>query len=301
VTRVLILGGTRFVGRHLAAAALDRGWQVTLFNRGHSDPDAFPEAEHRVGDRDGGLQALAEGEWDAVIDTSGYVPRLVRASAELLAPRVGLYLFISSVSAYAAAPRAGMTEDAPLAELSDERTEDVTAHYGGLKGLCEEAVGQTMGGRAVVVRPGIIVGPHDPTNRFAWWVTRVASGGRVVAPEPRDQPVQVIDARDLAEFCMHLVDNGRSGVFNAVGDPMPLETMLQTIAETTGSRAELEWVPEAQLLEDGGDLPLWVAPGSNPNQRGLFAMSNERAKQAGLALRPLADTIRDTLAWERAG
>lgn len=299
--RLLILGGTRFVGRHMAAAALDRGWDVTLFNRGQSGPNLFPEAEHRVGDRDGGLGALADGEWDAVIDTSGYVPRLVRASAELLGPRAGLYLFISSVSAYAAAPRAGLTEDAPLAELDEPDTEDVAAHYGGLKALCEQTVGRTMGDRAGIVRPGIIVGPHDPTDRFAWWITRIAEGGRVVAPEPRDQPVQVIDARDLAEFCMRLVEDRRSGVFNAVGNPMPLEEMLRTIARSTGSGAEFEWVPEAQLLADGVELPLWVAPESNPDQRGLFAFSNERAKQAGLALRPLEDTVRDTLASVRAG
>jgi nucleoside-diphosphate-sugar epimerase len=299
--RLLILGGTRFVGRHMAAAALDRGWDVTLFNRGQSGAELFPEAEHRVGDRDGGLDALADGEWDAVLDTSGYVPRLVGASANLLAPRVGLYLFISSVSAYAAAPRPGMTEDAPLAELDDQSTEDVAAHYGGLKALCERAVERAMDGRAGVVRPGIVVGPHDPTDRFAWWVTRIAGGGRVTAPEPRHQPAQVIDARDLAAFCMHLAEDGRSGVWNAVGDPMPLEAMLQTMVQSTGSGAELEWVPEAQLLADRVELPLWVAPESNPDQRGLFAMSNERAKQAGLALRPLADTVRDTLAWVRAG
>jgi 2'-hydroxyisoflavone reductase len=162
-------------------------------------------------------------------------------------------------------------------------------------------VGRTIGDRAGIVRPGIIVGPHDPTDRFAWWVTRIAAGGRVVAPEPRDQPAQVIDARDLAEFCMRLVESRRSGVFNAVGDPMPLEAMLQTMAQSTGSGAELEWVPEAQLLRDGVELPLWVAPESNPDQRGLLAMSNQRAERAGLALRPLEDTIRDTLAWVRAG
>jgi 2'-hydroxyisoflavone reductase len=280
---------------------VERGWEVTLFNRAQSDAGAFPEAEHRVGDREGGLDALAEGEWDAVIDTSGYVPRLVRASAELLAPRTGLYLFISSVSAYADAARPGMTEDAPLAELDDPATEDVSAHYGGLKALCEQAVTEATDGRAMLVRPGIVVGPHDPTDRFTWWVTRIADGGTVVAPEPREQPVQVIDARDLAEFCMRLVEEGQPGVLNAVGDAMPLEGMLQTIAASTGSGAELKWVPEAQLLADGVELPLWVAPESNPSQRGLFAISNERGKQAGLTLRPLEDTVRDTLAWARAG
>jgi 2'-hydroxyisoflavone reductase len=302
--RLLILGGTRFAGRHVAAAALERGWEVTLFNRGRSDPSLFPEAEHRVGDRDGGLNALADREWDAVVDTSGYVPRLVRASAELLAPRVGVYVFVSSAGVYADKSRIGLTEDAPLVELDDPASEDVEKHYDGLKVLCERAVAEAVG-RAVMVRPGLIVGPYDPTNRFTYWVTTIAEGGRVVAPEPRDQPVQVIDARDLADFTLRLIEDEKTGVFNAVGDVSTMGATLDAIRAATGGDAQLDWTPERELLDQGAepwtDLPLWLATESDPTYRGFLAMSNERSKAAGLELRPLADTVRDTLAWARAG
>ena len=297
--RLLILGGTRFVGRHLAAEALARGWQVTLFNRGQSGPELFPEAEHLTGDRDGGLDALRSGDWDAVVDTSGYVPRLVRDSAELLADRVGIYVFISSASVYADKSQAGLTEDAPLAQLDDPSTEDVEQHYDGLKALCERAVAEASTASAIV-RPGLIVGPHDPTNRFTWWVTKIANGGRVAAPQPRDQPVQVIDARDLAAFTLQIVERGDASVYNAVGDVLTMERTLNTIVDATGAEAGLDWVPEQQLLDQGlepwTDVPLWLAPVSEPAYRGFLAISNERAKRAGLTLRPLAQTVREILA-----
>jgi 2'-hydroxyisoflavone reductase len=299
--RLLILGGTRFVGRALAAAALQRGDEVTLFNRGREDPDAFPEAEHRVGDRDGGLAALASGEWDAVVDTCGYVPRVVAASATLLAPRVGLYVFISSAGVYADKSQPGLTEDAPLTTLDDPSSEDVQAHYDGLKALCELEVMRASADRATIIRPGLIAGPHDPTNRFTYWVTRLAQADEAVAPEPRDQAVQVIDARDLAQFTLGLVDRGTTGVFNAVGDVLTMEETLTRTIAAHGSAARLRWVPEAQLLEEGvepwTDLPLWLAPGADPSYAGFLAMSNTHAKAAGLTLRPLEDTVRDTYAW----
>jgi 2'-hydroxyisoflavone reductase len=290
--RLLVLGGTRFVGRHVVEAALAAGWDVTLFNRGRHDPGAFPEAEHRVGDRDGGLDALRDGSWDAVIDTSGYVPRLVRESAALLSGRVGRYVFISSVSAYADPSQIGITEDAALAHTDGE-----SADYGSLKAGCERVVQQVMGERAVVVRPGVIVGPHDPTNRFTHWVTRIAAGGDVLVPEPRDQPVQVIDARDLAAW---LVQPVAPGIYNAVGDVTTLEELLGAVVRGTGSDAQLCWVEERRLraagVEPWDDLPLWLA---DPSFRGFLAMSNERAKATGLELRPLEETARDTLAWAR--
>jgi 2'-hydroxyisoflavone reductase len=301
--RLLILGGTRFAGRHIAATALARDWQVTLFNRGREDPAAFPEAEHRVGDRDGGLDGLAGGEWDAVVDTSGYVPRLVRASAELLRDRVGTYIFVSSASVYADKSRSGITEDAALARLDDPASEDVEAHYDGLKALCEQAVREVMGDRAAIVRPGLIVGPHDPTNRFTYWVTRMATGGDVLAPEPRDQPVQVIDARDLAAWVIELAGRGAAGTWNAVGDVSAMDDVLATIAGVTGGAANLQWMPEERLLAAGvepwTDIPLWLAPGADPGYRGFLALSNARAKADGLTLRPLPATVKDTLEWAR--
>jgi 2'-hydroxyisoflavone reductase len=302
--RLLILGGTRFVGRHVAAAALTAGWDVTLFNRGREDPEAFPTADHRVGDRDGELDALAAGEWDAVVDTCGYVPRVVRASAELLRDRVRSYVFISSAGVYADKSRAGLAEEDALVELDDGASEDVGEHYDGLKALCEETLGEVLGERATIVRPGLIVGPHDPTNRFTYWVTRIARGGDVLAPEPRDQPVQVIDARDLAAFVLALASQPAEGVFNAVGDVRTMERTLTEIADASGAEVRLRWMPERTLLDAGlepwSDVPLWLAPGSDPSYRGFLAMSNARAKRAGLRLRPLAGTVRDTLAWARS-
>jgi 2'-hydroxyisoflavone reductase len=298
--RLLILGGTQFAGRHVAAAALARGWQVTLFNRGRTDPRAFPEAERLIGDREAALDALAAGEWDAVVDTSGYIPRVVRAAAETLADRVGVYVFISSAGVYADKSRPGLSEDADLIELDDPQTEDVSAHYDGLKVLCERAVLEIFEDRAAIVRPGLIVGPHDPTNRFTYWVTRIADGGTVLAPEPRDQPVQVIDARDLAAFVLRL-STGFGGTYNAVGRVNTMEGVLTTIRAATGSAAAFRWLAERRLLdadvEPWQDLPLWLAPESDPTYRGFLAMSNARARQAGLVLRPLEDTVRDTAAW----
>jgi 2'-hydroxyisoflavone reductase len=302
--RLLILGGTRFVGRHIAEAALAQGWDLTLFNRGVSDPDAFPAARHLVGDRDGGLGALADGSWDLVVDTCGYVPRVVRASAELLAPRTTRYVFISSASAYADLSRPGATEEAPAATLEDPASEDVAKYYGELKAACEATVRQVMGAdRAVIVRPGLIVGPHDPTNRFTYWVTRIARGGEVLAPQPRDQSVQVIDARDLAAWVTRLAD-AEPGTYNAVGDVTTMDGVLATIAAATNSDARLHWVEEQRLLAAGvepwSDVPLWLAPGSDPSSRGFLSLSNAKAKAAGLELRPLAETVRDTLAWAKA-
>jgi 2'-hydroxyisoflavone reductase len=299
--RLLILGGTRFVGRHIAAAALAAGWHVTLFNRGREDADAFPDAEHRVGDRDGDLAALTTGEWDAVVDSCGYVPRIVRESAELLRDRVGSYVFISSASVYADKSHPGLAEQDALVELEDPRSEDVRADYDGLKALCERSLAEVVGDRATIVRPGLIVGPHDPTNRFTYWVARIARGGDVLAPEPRDQPVQVIDARDLAQFVLTLATGPTAGVFNAVGDVVTMEETLTTIAAATGAEARLRWMRERTLLDAGlepwSDVPLWLAPESDPAYRGFLAMSNARAKRAGLTLRALVQTVRDTLAW----
>jgi len=301
--RLLVLGGTRFVGRHVAEAALAAGWELTLFNRGESDPAAFPEAERLTGDRDGGLDALKGGEWDAVVDTSGYVPRIVRQSAEALSGRCDRYLFISSAGVYADKSQPGLAEDAPLVDLDDPYSEDVAEHYDGLKALCEDVVKDTFNERATIIRPGLIVGPHDATNRFTYWVTRIARGGDVLAPEPRDQPVQVIDARDLAAFALHLAAESTSGTFNAVGDIGTMESTLTTIIDATESSATLHWLPEAKLLsarlEPWRDVPLWLAPASDRSYAGFLAMSNARAKAVGLQLRPLESTVREILDWAR--
>jgi 2'-hydroxyisoflavone reductase len=302
--RILVLGGTQFLGRHLVEAALARGHDVSTFNRGRTRPELFPGVERLVGDRDGDLAALEDGSWDAVLDTSGYVPRIVRASAELLEPRAGRYLFVSSISVYADVSRPGVTEDAPVAQLEEETEEHRGPAYGPLKALSEQVAQEVYGDRATIVRPGLIVGPWDPTGRFTYWPARVAAGGSVLAPEPREQPVQVIDGRDLAEFCVRLVEDGTGGVFNATGpaEPLMLEQVLEECRRVAASGAELVWVPADWLSEHEVapwmELPLWL-PGDE--YAGFQRIDVSRALAAGLRFRPLAETIADTLAWVRAG
>lgn len=301
--KLLVLGGTRFLGRHFVAAALARGHALTLFHRGRTNPELFPEAEHVLGDRDGGLGALAGRTWDAVLDPSGYVPRVVGAAAAALAGRAGQYAFVSSISAYAAPLAPGADESAPLATLADPAVEEVTGEtYGGLKAACEREVARAFGEHALVVRPGLIVGPHDSTDRFPYWPRRLARGGEVLAPGRREQPVQVIDARDLAEWLIALLERGASGTYNAAGpaEPLTLGALLEQVALAVGSTGTLTWVDEPFLLERGvqpwTELPLWLPA----EEAGLDEVSVQRAVAAGLAFRPLAETARDTLAWDLA-
>jgi 2'-hydroxyisoflavone reductase len=301
---LLILGGTLFLGRALVEAALARGHEVTLFNRGQRNPELFPEVEKLRGDRDGNLDALRGRSWDAVVDTSGYVPRLVRDSAELLADAVKLYVFVSTVSVYADFSRP-FDENSPLATMPDETVEEVTGGtYGPLKALCERAAEAAMPGRVLVVRPGLIVGPHDPTVRFSYWVARVARGGEVLAPGNPETQIQFIDARDLAEWTLRMVEEGRAGVYNASGPDyvLTMGRFLEECRAASGSDARLTWVEEQFLLERGveawSELPLWI-PESSETHRYFIRANIARAVAAGLTFRPPAETIRDTLKWLR--
>jgi 2'-hydroxyisoflavone reductase len=298
--RVLILGGTLFLGRHLVEAALDRGDEVTLFNRGRTNPELFPEIERLRGDRDtGDLAALRGRTWDAVVDTSGYLPRIVRAAAELLDDSVDHYTFISSGSAYDHVGRP-VDESFPTGELPEE-SEDVERYYGPLKALCERAAEDALPGRVLTVRAGLIVGPYDPTGRFTYWVSRIARGGDVLAPEPRDQRVQFIHARDLADWILNRAEHRLTGVFNVTGPEheLTMEQLLEEINQGTEGNARLRWLDESFLLEHGveawSDLPLWLAPTSNPELAQFLAMDIRKALATGLRFRPLAETIRDTL------
>ena len=304
--RILVLGGTIFVGRHIVSAALTRGDEVTLFNRGQHGADLFPEVERLRGDRDGDLSALAGRSWDAVVDMSGYFPRVVSASARELADRAEHYTFVSSASAYADFSRPGIDESAPTHELAPDAPEDLSTPeaYGGFKALSERAVEEAFPGRALCVRAGLIVGPHDPTNRFTYWVTRMAEGGEVLAPEPRDQPVQLIDVRDLAEWVIRMAEERRGGVFNATGQETTMERFLTAVRDASGSEAELTWVDE-RLLADAGvepfqDLPFWLAPNVDPAWAHFLSLDTSKAARAGLTCRQLAETVRDTLAWARS-
>jgi 2'-hydroxyisoflavone reductase len=303
--RLLVLGGTLFLGRHVVEAALERGHEVTLFTRGRTNPDAFREVERLTGDRDGELSALAGREWDAVVDPSGYVPRVVRLSAELLSGAVGHYTFVSSISVYRDFAEPGFDETYPLGGLPAEDGEDVDRFYGPLKAASEEAVREVYGDRCAVVRSGLIVGRYDWTNRFGWWVRRVAEGGEVLVPDADPWPLQIVDGRDLAEWMLDLAERRVGGTFSATGPERPLDVhhVLAVAREVSGSDVRFVRVAERFLLDQGVEpfdhLPLWLALPENPAFSGFFDVDVTRAAAAGLRFRPLGETIADTLAWER--
>jgi nucleoside-diphosphate-sugar epimerase len=299
--RLLVLGGTKFLGRHAVEAALAAGHEVTIFTRGRTNAELFPEVQHLRGDRDGDLGALEGGEWEGVLDTSGYVPRIVRRTAELLRDAVGRYVFVSSISVYAdfSLP---VDESSPLAELEDPATEEVMEHYGALKAACEGVVEETFGERSARVRAGLIVGPHDPTDRFTYWPRRIAAGGEVLAPGSPAAPVQFVDVRDLAAWLVKLALEGPGGVFNATGpaEPLSFAELLERARAAIGSDATFVWTEDERILQaevqPWTELPLWL-PGSD--QAGMARADISRALAAGLVFRPLGETVADTLAWDR--
>jgi 2'-hydroxyisoflavone reductase len=297
--KLLVLGGNVFLGRHVVEAALEDGHEVTTFTRGRTNSGLHPRAEALVGDRDGDLAPLRGRSWDAAVDTSGYVPRIVRASAQLLCDSVGRYVFVSSVSAYAD-HRAPFDENAPLAGLDDPLTEDVGTSYGGLKAACEGVVEELFSDRGTSVRAGLIVGPHDPTDRFTYWPVRIAEGGDVLVPGDPGRPVQFVDSRDLGAWMVELAARGPGGPLNATGpaDRLSMESCLARIAAAIGSECSFRWVDERVVLraevEPWTELPLW-APGEE--LAGLMRADIGRALAAGLELRPLEQTALDTLAW----
>ena len=295
----LLLGGPRFLGRAIADAALERGHELTFFNRGTTNPDLYPEVERIVGDRSGDLTALSGRMWNAVIDTSGYLPSEVHASAEALAS-CGLYCFVSSISVYADFSTSN-DEDSPLAELGDLPDNEVTNEsYGALKALCEEAAREVFRERALGVRPGLIVGPHDPTGRFTYWPHRVARGGEVVAPAPPDRRTQVIDVRDLGEWIVKLCERGSPGTFNATHPGLMWSELLDSCRAVSGSDADVTWVPDEFLLEhevgQWMELPLWLA---DPAMAAADDVSVRRALDAGLTFRSLDETVRGALEQAR--
>lgn len=300
--KILILGGTVFLGRHLVEAAQARGHEVTLFNRGQHNPDLFPDVEKLRGDRSGGLDALRGRQWDAVIDTCGYVPRVVRDSAQLLADAVGHYTFISSISVYKEFSTPNADENAPLGTIEDPTVEEVTGEtYGPLKVLCEQAAEEAMPGRTLSLRAGLIVGPNDVSDRFTYWPVRVARGGDVLAPGRPEHGTQFIDVRDLAEWNIRMAEAKKTGAYNATGPDYTLTMgkLLETCKEVSGSDANLVWMDEAFLLEQSvapwSELPLWVP--ETEEYAGFDTVNIDRALADGLTFRPVADTVRDTLAW----
>jgi 2'-hydroxyisoflavone reductase len=305
--RILILGGTRFIGVHITELALKRGHVVTLFNRGQTSPQLFPKLEKLKGDRDGQLDALRGRNWDVVIDDSGFVPRHVRLSAQLLAPSVRQYLFVSSVSVYASFATAP-DEDSPVGKLADESIEKVDENtYGPLKALCERAAEAALPGRVTVLRPGYIVGPYDNSDRFTYWPARAARGGEMLAPDGPGDPIQFVDVRDLARFTLDVLEKNVVGTFNVVSPPGRF-TMGDLLSASVSCAIALAkpnvpprpvWVPIEFMQQHNvalaTDMPIWTAP---TGADAAFAkVSVARALQAGLTVRAIKDTVCDTLAW----
>ena len=298
--KILIIGGTRFLGRHLVNSARARGHDVTLFNRGMTNPDLFGDYVEKIeGDRAKDLDQLA-GQWDAVIDTCGYFPRIVRMSAEALKDKVEKYVFISSISVYADFKKVGINESYPVGKIEDETMEEITGEsYGPLKALCEKAAQDVFGIRSLIIRPGLIVGPHDPTDRFTYWPVRIARGGDVLVPDSPTALTQIIDVRDLSDFIVHLIEQNVSGVFNATGEPLALGTLVETCKQVSGSDANFKWASVEFLNENNvapwSDMPAWLP--DTEEEKGFSRVDVSKAMHAGLVLSPLEETIKDTIAW----
>jgi 2'-hydroxyisoflavone reductase len=304
---ILVLGGTRFIGVQMTELALKRGHKVTLFNRGRTNTELFPDVERIKGDRDGQIDGLKGRKWDAVIDNSGYYPRAVKIVAELLAPTARQYLFVSSISVYPnfAEPR---TEDSAVGKLQDETIEKVDNDtYGPLKALCEKAAETAMPGRVTVLRPGLIVGPHDSTDRFTYWPARAARGGEMLAPGKPADGIQIIDARDLAAFALDALEKRTMGTFNLVSPPGKF-TMGDVVNESIRAAKALAkpsappqavWAPasflEAQKVAGWSDMPVWVD--AKGDEAAFAGTSAARAIKAGLKITPMRQTCHDTLAW----
>jgi 2'-hydroxyisoflavone reductase len=316
--KILILGGTRFLGYHLAGAARAQGHEVTLFHRGRHPVATVPGAETILGDRRTDLGRLDGRTWDAVVDTSGYLPGDVAAAVEALAPAAGQYIFISSLSVYRDCSVPGLDETAPLVTLTPEQLQEADAIdtsgsisavtfgrlYGGLKVWCERAVEDAP--RCLVIRCGLIAGPYDYTDRLTYWAVRVARGGEVLAPAPPEQNVQFIDARDLAGWIVRMAERQQGGIYNATGaaGAVTMASLLESCREVAGSEAAFTWADERFLLREQvapwTELPLWIAREAMPHMAGFIAFDCRKAAGAGLSYRPLPETLRDTLEWYRA-
>ncbi len=308
---ILILGGTGFTGPYQVRYALERGHKVTVFNRGKTHPGELPkEVEQLIGDRNGQLDALKGRKWDVVIDNPTSVPVWVRDVAQILKGNVGLYVFISTISVYADTSKPGTDESAPLAkytgpdamkESRDSIIASKFALYGPLKALSEQEAEKWFPKKTLIIRPGLIVGPGDESDRFTYWPVRIDRGGEVLAPGDPKDPVQFIDARDLAEWTIRMVEKSETGIYNADGPARPLGIggMLDGIKAAEDSKATFTWVDadflEAHKVEPWSDMPVWIPP--RGEEAGGNQISIKRALEKGLTFRPLAVTARDTLAW----
>lgn len=317
--KILIIGGTKFLGRHLIKAAQDRNHEVTLFNRGKTSDEEFANVEQIHGDRNFELEKLANRTWDAVIDTCGYLPQSIKTSAEFLKNSVGQYVFISSISTYSDFSLPNFAENTPLAKLTPEQEKrlaeidlkgDLTAYvlgemYGALKVLCEEEAERAMPNKTLIIRPGLIVGEYDWTDRFSYWVMRVAKGGEVLAPGNPNRFIQFIDAQDLAKWTIKMIEDKEVGVFNATGKPFELTfgKFLDEVKSVIKSDAQFTWVSEEFLTEEKvapwSELPLCL-PESDEDSKGFLSANVDKAINKGLTFQPLSETILKTLTWRKS-
>ncbi len=315
--KILIIGGTKFIGPHLTAAAIAGGHSVTIFTRGKQASPGPNGVEHIRGDRSTDLDKLAGRRWDSVVDTCGYLPGQVEASAAFFSSSINQYVFVSSISAYAGFAEPGMDETAPLAGLTPEQLARANAVdtsgavsavsfgelYGGLKALCEQAAERAMPGRVLVIRPGVIVGPLDYTDRFTYWPVRVRRGGEVLAPGRPDRHLQFIDVRDLTQWIVHMIEQNQTGIYNANNTPgeVTMERLLTESKDETGSDAVFTWVDDRFLMQQDvtpwSEVPLWVPEYDSEDSKGFMYIDCTRAYTSGLTLRPLSETIKDTLHW----
>ncbi|SDN75019.1 2'-hydroxyisoflavone reductase [Paenibacillus sp. yr247] len=297
--KILILGGTKFLGRALTEAALAKGHEITLFHRGLHDAHAFPQVQHIHGDRNVDLAQLQELHWDAVIDTSGYQPEVVDAAAKVLKDQVKHYTFISTVSVYDDLLQVNLNESAPVAEWESPETMDPGRQYGALKALCENAVKKVFPDQTLVIRPGLIVGPYDASDRFTYWPSRFHRGGDVLVPLPKERKLQFIDVRDLSAWIIRLVEQGTVGTLHASGSEYSMEDVVEACRVMSSNASACTWVSEEFLVanEVGQwmELPLWIRSDSLV---GMLALDNAKAFESGLTTRPLIETVQDTLAWD---
>lgn len=298
---ILILGGTVFLGRHLVNSAIAGNHNVTLFNRGIHNPEIFPDIEKLTGDRNGDLEALKGRTFDAVIDTSGYIPGIVKKSVEILKDSASHYTFISSISAYKDFSKNGMTEDAETGKITDGNTEVMTMeNYGPLKVLCENEVTEVFKNRALNIRPGLIVGENDPSDRFTYWIHRINQGGKVLVPDTKKYNLQFIDVKDLADWTIKMTEEKSSGIYNATGPDynLSLEDFINSCLYVTGNKSEIVWINENFILDENvapwSEIPMWVTA----EDQGINNMNVSKAVKAGLKFRPLEETLKDTLAFD---
>jgi 2'-hydroxyisoflavone reductase len=303
--KLLVLGGTHFVGRHIVKQALGRRHEVTLFNRGQTNAGLYPDLEQLRGDRDGGLQALAGRVWDAVVDVNGYVPRHVRDSALLLRDAVQHYVYVSTGAVYAIPFPTNGDERTPVRTLpAGIETEDTDRYYGELKALCEQAAEAAMPGRTLVLRLGLVAGPYDPTDRASYWITRVARGGQVLAPGKPHDRIQVIDARDFAAFVVRAIEQQLTGTYNTTGESMTWQAWFDAFKAVSGSDATYTWINDRQFLREHikrptrpyGALPLFMPP----EWGDWWTCNSDRAQALGLTYRPATEIARDVLEWDAA-